>query len=101
MLNRLQEFSDHPLIGDVRGVGLLAGVELVKDKTKRQPFDPAIGVARRIDAHAQERGLILRVVGDRLVFAPPLIITEGDIDEMLARLKPALDATWAEVREMS
>ena len=101
MLNRLQEFSDHPLIGDVRGVGLLAGVELVKDKTKRQPFDPAIGVARRVDAHAQEGGLILRVVGDRLVFAPPLIITEGDIDEMLARLKPALDATWAEVREMS
>ena len=100
MMAGLKSLLDHPLVGDVSGVGLITGVELVRDKARRLRFDAGAGVGKRIDAHAKEQGLILRVVGDRLVFAPPLIITEDEVDEMIARLKPALDATWAEVREL-
>jgi len=48
--------------------------------------------------HARKRGLILRIVGDRVVFTPPLIIDEPEVDEMLRRWRGALDDTWAEVR---
>jgi 4-aminobutyrate--pyruvate transaminase len=51
-----------------------------------------------IDQHARRRGLILRVVGDRVVFTPPLIIDEPEVDEMLRRWRGALDDTWAELR---
>ena len=51
-----------------------------------------------IDRHARRRGLILRVVGDRVVFTPPLIIDEAEVDEMLRRWRGALDDTWAEMR---
>src|SRR5262249_7352589 len=81
----------HPLVGDVCGTGLILGMELMRDGAKRIPFDPALGVGGRVDAASKRHGLILRVVGDRLVFAPPLIIEAGEIEEIAARLKRALD----------
>jgi 4-aminobutyrate--pyruvate transaminase len=81
----------HPLVGDVRGIGLILGMELMRDPAKRVPFDPALKVGARVDEAARRRGLILRVVGDRLVFAPPLIIEEPEIAEIGARLMLALD----------
>jgi 4-aminobutyrate---pyruvate transaminase len=51
-----------------------------------------------VDKHAREHGLIARFIGDRVAFSPPLIITEAEIDDMAARLRRALDATWAEIR---
>jgi len=87
-LGRLQA---HPLVGDVRGVGLILGMELMRDGEKRAPFDSALRVGARVEAAAAESGLILRVVGDRLVFAPPLVIEAEEITEIGRRLGQALD----------
>jgi 4-aminobutyrate--pyruvate transaminase len=87
----LGSFQDHPLVGDVRGVGLIGGMELMRDKARREPFDPALGIGARAGAAAQRHGLIVRVMGDRLVFAPPLVIEPADIEEIAARLHRGLD----------
>ena len=81
----------HPLVGDVRGVGLILGMELMRDGEKRIPFDNTLKVGARVEAAAARHGLILRVVGDRLVFAPPLVVEAHDIEEIGRRLHRALD----------
>jgi 4-aminobutyrate--pyruvate transaminase len=91
-------FADHPLVGEVRGVGLLTGIEMVANKDTRAPFDPALKVGGTVDQHARKHGLITRFIGDRIAFSPPLIVTEAEIDEIAARLGRALDDTWAEIR---
>jgi 4-aminobutyrate--pyruvate transaminase len=90
----LARLADHPLVGDVRGVGLMCGIELVADKAARTPFDAARKVGATVEQHARANGLITRFVGDRIVFAPPLIITEAEIDEAVVRIGRALDSTW-------
>jgi 4-aminobutyrate--pyruvate transaminase len=93
MQDGLRKFLDHPLVGEVRGVGLVAGVELVADKANGTPFDKALAVGPYCNARAEEHGLIVRAIGDTISFCPPLIIDEGEIDEMLARFGRALDDT--------
>jgi 4-aminobutyrate--pyruvate transaminase len=94
---RLGALADHPLVGEVRGVGLLTGIEMVADKATRAQFDPAGRVGAVVEKHARNHGLITRFVGDRIAFSPPLIITESEIDEAVARITRALDDTWAEM----
>jgi 4-aminobutyrate--pyruvate transaminase len=89
----LRAFAPHPLVGEVRGVGLIGAVELVADKETRAAFAPTRGVGARAAAFAQEEGLILRAMGDSVAFAPPLVISADDIDEMLRRWGRALDRT--------
>lgn len=92
----LHKFSDHPLIGDTRGVGLIGAVELAEDKRIRKPFDPKRGVGAYLVRRAQEHGLILRVMGgDIIAFSPPLIISEPQIQETMSRFGKALDDTAA------
>jgi len=98
MQSVLAKFAEHPLVGDVRGVGLLTGMEMVEDKASRKPFDPARGVGRIVDTHARKHGLITRFIGDRIAFSPPLIVTEAEIDEIARRLQAALDDAWVEIR---
>ena len=91
---RLQEtFGDHAMVGDVRGEGLLACVEFVADRDERRRFDPGLGVGPRLAAACRAEGLILRPLpdGDMLGFSPPLIVTEADVEEMIARMKRAVD----------
>jgi 4-aminobutyrate---pyruvate transaminase len=90
-LDGLGAFRDHPLVGDVRGVGLIAGVELMADKQVRAPFDPALKVGQRVADACQEEGLIVRAIGDRIAFTPPLIITKAEIAEMCALFRLGLD----------
>ncbi len=91
-LDGLRQFADHPLVGEVRAVGLVAGVELVQDKATKASFDPADGVGPYFAARAQEHGLIVRAVpGDTITLCPPLIISDGEIDELLTRFGKALD----------
>lgn len=90
-----QRFANHPLVGEIRGLGLVAGVELVADKTTKTPFDPSQGAGNILTAETNKHGLILRQIGDAQAFAPPLVIGEGDIDEMLDRFGKALDDTVA------
>jgi len=95
----LQTFKDHPLVGAVRGLGLIGAIELAADPAQRKPFDPKRGVGAYLVSRAQAHGLILRVLmGDVIAFSPPLIITESEIDTMLERTKLALDDTLAWVR---
>lgn len=97
MIDGLQKFSGHPLVGDVAGVGMIAGVELVQDKKTRAGYAPAGRAGKVIDRIGHEHGLVLRVIGDRIAFAPPFVITESEIDEMLAGLGRTLDATHREL----
>lgn len=95
---RLREsFSAHPLVGEVRGIGMIAAVELVANKEKKEAFDLKLGVARRLYAMAREEGLICRPILNSLAFSPPLIVGESEVDEIvekftrgLARLADAL-----------
>ena len=80
-----QRLGEHPLVGEVRGAGLLAAVEFMADRERRIPFDPSLKVGPRISAHCAELGLIARAMphGDILGFAPPLVIDEGDCDQII------------------
>ena len=95
----LRRFADHPLVGEVRGVGLIGGIELVADKATKQPFDPKLMIAGRLAGFAQAHGAIVRPIGDTIGFSPPLIIQEEEIDELLARFGRALDDTAQWLRQ--
>jgi 4-aminobutyrate--pyruvate transaminase len=96
LLAGLRTLLDYPFVGDVNGVGLIAGIELVKDRERRTPLDPALKIPQALDANAREQGLIMRIVGERVAFAPPFIITEDEIDEILRRFRLALEKTFAQ-----
>ena len=91
--------ADHPLVGEVRGIGLIGAIELVRDKATKAPFDPAQAVGPFLAKRAHQHGLILRALGDSIAFCPPLIINESEIDLMFERFALALDDTVAMVRE--
>ncbi|MBZ9677175.1 aminotransferase [Mesorhizobium sp. ES1-1] len=95
MGKRLRGHFDHlaglfPIIGDVRGEGLMLGIEIVADRDTRVPFDPALEAGPTFDRIAYENGLIGRCMGDTLGFSPPLIVTESDIDEIAERCETSL-----------
>jgi 4-aminobutyrate--pyruvate transaminase len=89
----VRRFADHPLVGEVRAIGLMAGIELVRDKATKQSFDAKAGVGTFFENTAREAGLLMRGRGEQLVLSPPLIITSAEIDDLLGRLAGALDAT--------
>jgi len=80
----------YAMIGDVRGSGLMLGIELVADRATRTPFDPALQVGLTFDQIAYEHGLIGRCMGDTLGFSPPLIVTEKDVDQIAERCETSL-----------
>jgi 4-aminobutyrate---pyruvate transaminase len=88
---RLTKLKDHPLIGEVRGKGLVAGLELVADKKTKASFSAAQVIGARAVAAAQSEGVLLRNLGDTLALCPPLIIDAGEIDELFDKLERALD----------
>jgi 4-aminobutyrate--pyruvate transaminase len=91
-LQRLQRLGDHPLVGEARGVGLLAGVELVRDKATKEQFDPALKVNAQVVAKCQAHGLIVRPIpGDTIGICPPMIITTEEIDLLFDRLEAGLN----------
>ena len=96
--SKIAALAEHPLVGDVSGVGLLAGLEIVRDKRTRESFDPAAKIGERIQGAALRHGLISRALGDRLALCPPLIIGEAHVDEIAGAVRSALDDVWGEVR---
>lgn len=94
-----RSLADRPLVGEVRGVGLMAGIELVADKPGKRPFDPALKVGAYLTSRAREYGLIVRALGDTVVCAPPLVVTEDEIDDLGARFHRALADTEARFLE--
>ncbi|MDX1711039.1 MAG: aspartate aminotransferase family protein [Rhodovibrionaceae bacterium] len=93
LARRLKELEDHPLVGEVRSLGLLGAIELVKNKETRTRFEPEGHAGGLCRDHCFERNVILRAVRDVMVMSPPLVISTEEIDELLARTREALDAT--------
>ncbi|MDJ0387170.1 aspartate aminotransferase family protein [Roseomonas sp. E05] len=100
MQRRLRErLTDHPLVGEVRGVGLVGAVELVEDLAEHRNFDPARKIAARLVALGEEHGLILRALpNDSIAFSPPLVISAAEVEEMVEKFGRALDALSAQLR---
>lgn len=90
---RLRSFADRPLVGDVRGVGLIGAVELVRDKETREAFKSSEAVGTYLMERAQQHGLIIRSLGDTVAFCPPLIINDKQIDELFSKFDLALEDT--------
>jgi L-2,4-diaminobutyrate transaminase len=90
-------FDDHPLVGEVRGVGLLAALDFTADKATKALFDPVGKIGPKVSAAALEEGLIARAMphGDILGFAPPLVISRDEVDEVVAMTKRAVDRVHA------
>jgi len=93
MQAELRKLADHPLVGEVRGVGLIAAVELVADKATKAKFDPVGKVGAHVFSRAHGHGLIVRAIGDVIAFCPPLIINEEQVHDMVKRFKLTLDET--------
>lgn len=96
-METLGALETHPLIGEFRGVGLIGGLEVVKDKATRETFPAETNVMGILGDNLKKHGLILRLIGNRIAFSPPLIISESEIGEMASRLQSALDDTWTAV----
>jgi adenosylmethionine-8-amino-7-oxononanoate aminotransferase len=103
---RLKErFGNHPFVGDVRGRGLLQGVELVADRGTKDAFDPKLKMHARVKREAMARGLMVYpmggtvdgVRGDHVLVAPPFIVDDGAVDVIVERLGEAIDASTKQI----
>ena len=94
---RLRELNDHPLVGEVRGVGLLGAIELVQDKATRKRYEGK-GVGMICRQFCFDNGLIMRAVGDTMIIAPPLVITHAEVDELVEKARKCLDLTYEAIK---
>jgi len=94
-----QAFGQHPHVGDIRGRGLFRGIEFVSDRDTKTPFDPALGLAGKLKKTAQANGLLCYPMagtidgrmGDHILLAPPFIMQNDDMDDLLAKLVKTVD----------
>ncbi|CAH2405282.1 aspartate aminotransferase family protein [Mesorhizobium escarrei] len=94
LMEGLRSLADHPLVGDIRGRGMLAAIELVTDKERKTPLPAAADPGRRIFERAWANGLVVRAFNSGILgYAPPLCCTEDDIDGILERTRMTLDQT--------
>jgi len=100
---RFAELADHPLVGYVDSCGFVAGLNLVRTKADNPhdnvPFDSGLGVGMVCRGHMFGNGMIMRAVGDRMIIAPPLVMTREQIDEMIALIRHCLDLTYNDVKQ--
>ena len=89
----LRRFSDRPIVGEVRGLGLIAAVEFVRNRAAKEPYEASHAIGAYVNSRAMAHGLITRAIGDTIAFSPPLIITESEIDEVLDAFGKALADT--------
>ncbi len=90
LINNIKSaLGDHPHVGDVRGIGLLCGIEYVKDKETKEPFEAGDKIGEKVLSAAIERGLFSRVRGDVFCLAPPIVTEESEIDRLSAILRAA------------
>ncbi|MDD4944356.1 MAG: aspartate aminotransferase family protein [Rhodoferax sp.] len=94
-----EAIASHPLVGLAETCGFTAGLVLVKNKATGERFAEHLGVGMICRRHCFDNGLIMRAVGDRMIIAPPLIMTHADIDEMMRLVRQALDFTLQELTE--
>jgi len=99
LAKRLKELLDHPLVGEVRNVGLMGAIELVKDKKTRKTFEPIGEVGTICRNHCFANGLVMRATKDTMMVSPPLTWTKADIDEFMRLTTIALDLTAKDVEK--
>lgn len=92
-----ERLGDHPLCGHIEGVGLLAGIALVKDKASGTLFESGVDVGTVCRDHCFNNGLVMRACGNRMVFCPPLVIRRAEVDEMVEKARACFDLTYEEV----
>jgi adenosylmethionine-8-amino-7-oxononanoate aminotransferase len=104
---RLREcFANHHHVGDIRGRGLFRGVEIVEDRASKTPFDPALKLHARIKQTAMDHGLMVYPIGgtvegkagDHILLAPPFIVTERDVNDIVDILGTVIDKSIAAAR---
>jgi putrescine aminotransferase len=92
-----QVFAGHPLVGEVRGVGMLAAIELVEDRRARRPFPRERIVGTICRDHCFNNGLVMRAIRDTMVLSPPLVITEAEVETLLRKARLCIDLTAADL----
>lgn len=97
---RFSELATHPLVGIAETCGLVAGLVLVKDKQTLTTFDTEHAVGMICRAHCFANGVIMRAVGERMIIAPPLVITHEEIDKMMDLIRRSLDDTLADIQKL-
>ncbi len=95
---QFEALAAHPLAGETQSCGLMGGVQLVKDKAKGTPFAAEVDIGMVCRGHCFANGLIMRAVGDRMIIAPPLVMTRAQIDEMMVLIHRCLDLTLADAQ---
>ncbi|RWE75059.1 aminotransferase [Mesorhizobium sp.] len=96
---QLKTLEELPLVGEVRGIGLMACVECVADRESKDPLQLDKNVGKRIDAHCHELGLLVRPLINMCVMSPPLIITREQVDDMVAILREGISRTMDDLRK--
>jgi 4-aminobutyrate--pyruvate transaminase len=93
----LHALADHPLVGEARGIGLVGACELVKNKGTKEAFDAKLALGTKCMGFCQERGLIVRAIGDAVAVCPPFIVTDEQLEEIFDLFRRGLDDTleWA------
>ena len=100
LAKHFETLARHPLIGEAQSIGLMGALQIVKNKDTGETFDASLEVGMLCRGHCFGNGLIMRAVGDRMIIAPPLVITRAQIDEMVALITLCLDRTLADVRRL-
>ncbi len=91
--------AEHPLVGEAQTCGLMGALQLVKDKATGKTFDSSLGVGMVCRGHCFGNGLIMRAVGDRMIIAPPFVMTRAQVDEMAGLIRKCLDLTLADLTQ--
>ena len=92
-----ETLSEHPLVGHIEGIGLVAGIALVKDKTSKEFFPDDLDIGMICRDNCFNNGLIMRAVGSRMVLSPPLVISRGEVDELCEKARHCFDLTLQSV----
>ncbi|MCE9523518.1 MAG: aspartate aminotransferase family protein [Alphaproteobacteria bacterium] len=94
---KIRELASHPLVGEVRGIGLLGAIELVKDKKNRLFFPPDENVGTQCRNHCFSNGLVMRAIRDTMVLAPPMIVKRDEVDEIVRLARRCFDLTASDL----
>ena len=98
LAEQLAKLAGHPMVGEVQSCGLMAAIQLCRNVSLREAFAPEIAIGMVCRKHCFDNGLVMRAVGDRMIVAPPLVLTRAQVDEMVGLMREALDRTYAEAR---
>jgi 4-aminobutyrate--pyruvate transaminase len=96
----IKAFSGSPIVGEIRGLGLILGTEFVDNKSPNDPFPAEWGVGSLFGAECEKRGMLIRVAGDNIMLSPPLIMTPDEVEEIICKYGDALKATEERIAEL-